>query len=56
MESQMQHFMKYMTIIGGLATLAGAGAGAYSLDAWLARRKRASQVVRPEVEVRPALA
>jgi len=56
MENQMQHFLKNLTIIGGLTTLTAAGAGAYSVDAWLARRKRASQAVRPEVELRPALA
>jgi len=55
MENQMQHFMKNMTIIGGLFTLAGAGAGAYSLDAWLARRTRAGQVVLPEPAIRPAM-
>jgi putative oxidoreductase len=55
MENQMQHFMKNLTILGGLTTLAAAGAGAYSLDAWLARRK--SQAVGIEhAPVRPAMA
>jgi putative oxidoreductase len=32
-ENQMQHFMKNLTIIGGLLTVAAHGAGAWSLDA-----------------------
>ena len=39
MQNQMQHFMKNLTIMGGLTVLAGAGAGAYSLDAVLARKR-----------------
>jgi len=39
MENQMQHFLKNVTIMGGLFTLAGAGAGAFSLDALLSSRK-----------------
>jgi putative oxidoreductase len=37
MESQMTHFLKNVTIIGGLVTLAAAGAGQYAWDAWIAR-------------------
>jgi len=33
MENQMQHFLKNLAIMGGLFTLAGAGAGRFSLDA-----------------------
>lgn len=33
MEQQMQHFLKNLTIIGGLLALAAAGGGRYSLDA-----------------------
>jgi putative oxidoreductase len=33
MQNQMQHFMKNVTIFGGLLTLAAAGAGRFSLDA-----------------------
>src|SRR5262245_20853809 len=36
-ESQMQHFMKNLTIMGGLLTLAAAGAGRFSLDALCCR-------------------
>jgi putative oxidoreductase len=32
-QGQMQHFMKNLTIIGGLLALAVAGAGRYSIDA-----------------------
>jgi putative oxidoreductase len=39
MQAQMQHFMKNLTIIGGLLTLAGAGAGAFSIDALRASRQ-----------------
>lgn len=34
MQNQMQHFLKNVTIIGGLLTLAAAGAGRYALDAF----------------------
>lgn len=37
MENQMQHFMKNLTIMGGLLTIGAVGAGAYSLDALEAR-------------------
>ena len=33
MENQMQHFLKNVTIMGGLLTLAAAGAGRFSVDA-----------------------
>ena len=42
-QNQMQHFMKNLTIMGGLLTLAAAGPGRFSLDAgmpwaaWTAR-------------------
>jgi putative oxidoreductase len=48
MQAQMQHFMKNLTIIGGLLTLAATGAGAYSVDALGAGRQRAEL---PEVEL-----
>jgi putative oxidoreductase len=32
MENQMQHFLKNVTIMGGLITLAAAGAGRFSVD------------------------
>jgi putative oxidoreductase len=35
--NQMQHFMKNLTIMGGLLTLAAAGAGSLALDKYLAR-------------------
>ncbi len=38
-QNQMQHFTKNVTIIGGLLTLAAAGAGRWSLDAALGRRR-----------------
>jgi putative oxidoreductase len=47
MQNQMQHFMKNLTIIGGLLTLAAAGAGRLSLDAagegWSARWREARE-------------
>jgi len=39
MQNQMQHFSKNVTIIGGLVTLAAAGAGRFSWDAWMHRRR-----------------
>ena len=48
-ENQMQHFAKNVTIIGGLVTLAAAGAGGFSLDGRAkgksAKRKSASASV-----------
>lgn len=38
-ENQTQHFMKNVTIMGGLLTLAAAGAGGLSIDAQSARRR-----------------
>jgi len=37
MQNQMQHFMKNVTIIGGLLAVAAAGAGRFSLDARAAK-------------------
>jgi putative oxidoreductase len=45
MQNQMQHFMKNLTILGGLLTLAAAGAGQYSWDAWLMRPKAYSPTI-----------
>jgi len=36
MQDQMQHFLKNVTIMGGLLTVAAVGAGRYSLDTYLA--------------------
>jgi putative oxidoreductase len=36
-ENQMQHFLKNVTIIGGLIVLSATGAGRFSLDARLSR-------------------
>jgi len=47
-ENQMQHFAKNVTIIGGLVTLAGAGAGRFSLDARRPGRVFTSQPSRTE--------
>lgn len=45
MQNQMQHFLKNVTIFGGLLTLAAAGAGRLSLDAagrgWATRWREA---------------
>src|SRR5207244_1899720 len=52
-ENQMQHFMKNMTIMGGLLTLAAAGAGRFALDAlgpWMGHVEH-----RPEETRREAL-
>ena len=38
-QNQMIHFMKNVAIAGGFLTLAANGPGAWSVDAWLARRK-----------------
>lgn len=51
MQSQMQHFMKNVTIIGGLLMVAAAGAGRFSLDALLARTETAGEPLYPEVGV-----
>ncbi len=37
-QNQMIHFMKNITIVGGLLVLVARGAGPLSLDAWRARR------------------
>ncbi|MCI0701717.1 MAG: DoxX family protein [Planctomycetia bacterium] len=41
-ESQMQHFMKNLTIMGGLLALTAAGAGRFSLDALCCRSATAN--------------
>ena len=38
-QMQMISFMKNLALIGGLLFVAASGAGAYSLDAWRARRR-----------------
>jgi len=48
MQQQMQHFMKNLTIMGGLLTVVAAGAGRYSLDAWLSRETTDRRPTREE--------
>jgi len=43
MQNQMQHFLKNLSILGGLLTLSAAGAGRYALDAvgpWVGHAER----------------
>jgi putative oxidoreductase len=54
MENQMQHFLKNLTIMGGLLTLAAAGAGRFSLDALTCRTVPAGEQ-RASTERRAAL-
>jgi len=52
MENQMQHFMKNVTLMGGLLTLAVAGAGRFALDAvgpWNAHAGR--DILEPRTQV-----
>ena len=42
MENQLQHFLKNLTIMGGLGTLVAVGAGAFSFDAHDTRGRRAN--------------
>jgi putative oxidoreductase len=57
-EMQMQNFLKNLTIMGGLATLIAVGAGAFSIDAWLARRRAANLAAYQDMKeaIRPAMA
>ena len=41
-QNQMIHFMKNVGLAGGFLMLAAHGAGKFSVDAWLARRKNAA--------------
>jgi len=50
MQNQMQHFLKNLTIMGGLLTLAAAGAGRYSLDALCCRKMSVDDRVQEPVE------
>jgi len=43
LQNQMQHFLKNVTIIGGLLTLVAAGAGPYALDALRFRKATTSE-------------
>jgi putative oxidoreductase len=48
-QMQMANFLKNLSIIGGLWVVVGFGAGRYSLDAWLERRRHQGQ----EPDIRP---
>jgi putative oxidoreductase len=52
-ESQMQHFAKNVTIIGGLLTLAAAGAGRFAVDAITRSGARRTVAPRHEVQLDP---
>ena len=50
-QNQMQHFLKNLAIMGGLATVIAHGAGAFSVDALLARLDSRGRMVRMGGEV-----
>ncbi len=43
LQNQMPHFMKNITIIGGLLTVAAAGAGPLSVDSYRAQEETAAR-------------
>ena len=45
-QNQMQHFLKNLAIMGGLATVIAHGAGALSIDALLARLSARGRMLR----------